>query len=290
MSEEKITVESFLEEASDMKNKIKELEQKLTASSASHTEDIDGVRRHVTKLESSPLAHWDFTHDIDVNKKKVESLEKKYELNKENIPKTIHKYYNKNKDEIDELRNQIQNDSIADLNHYTELKELSERNRLRVDELKDFRHNMAVPRIINLEEVLQEFKDKVLEYIFKSFITPQIWGGEVEEIFKKLDGENLVRDKGGMSDKHAVPLTQINLTDERGLIDSKPSLAGSARQTVFCPICGNEITKIEHVVFHDFKVIVAREDLKKWIWDLKHEMSRAHVIAKIEKYLKEEED
>ncbi len=33
--------------------------------------------------------------------------------------------------------------------------------------------------------------------------------------------ENLVRDRGGMADNHAVPLTQINLTDERKLINSK---------------------------------------------------------------------
>ena len=130
MSEEKLTVEAFLEEASDMKNKIKELEQKLLEFEALYT---------------------------DIDHKRLGALEKKYELNKENIPKTIHKYYNKNKEKIAELRNQIQNNSIVDLNHYTELKELSERNRLRVDELKDFRHNMAVPRITNLEERLPDY-------------------------------------------------------------------------------------------------------------------------------------
>ena len=43
-----------------------------------------------------------------------------------------------------------------------DLKELSERNRLRVDELKDFRHNMAVPRIIDLEKKL----DKHIEHAY----------------------------------------------------------------------------------------------------------------------------
>ena len=96
MSEEKLTVEAFLEEASDMKNKIKELEQRLLTFEALYT---------------------------DIDHKRLGALEKKYELNKENIPKTIHKYYNKNKEKIAELRNQIQNNSIADLNHYTELKD-----------------------------------------------------------------------------------------------------------------------------------------------------------------------
>jgi len=61
-----------------------------------------------------------------------------------------------------------------------ELKELTERNRLRVDELKDFRHNVAMPRIITLEEVLRDFFNALDDY-FESKNTKKF-----QRIFRKL--------------------------------------------------------------------------------------------------------
>lgn len=93
---EKLTVEAFLEEASDMKKRIEKLENDMKEKKL-HA--YYNLKERIEKLEANKH-HWDnfYAWSTDNNGEII------------NI--------NRLKKEISELRNQIQNNAIVDLNHF----------------------------------------------------------------------------------------------------------------------------------------------------------------------------
>jgi len=156
---------------------------------------------------------------------------------------------------ITELRNRIQGYSVSDLNHYEvnkgQIMELKEQIELDIDlRLQQVENWMATE--IPVKKVLRGFFNKVREGVTYNNQEELIEEACVYAL-AKLDG------------------------------------ARSARPTVnyFCPICYNSITKVEHVVFHEFKVIVARENLN-WLFDhLQKNSPKLKWNELIEKYLPE---
>lgn len=144
MSDEKIFSKEWVINALDERDIwIEKLEQKLEASSASHTE-------------------------------KLESLKDQLFLRQSDLAKLMDK-------ELSELRNQIQNNSIVDLNHYTELKEQFGRHRER--------HHLRT-EYITIEEVLREFLDYEIGMQLKDTGEDSMASGYIRKLLKKLDGKD----------------------------------------------------------------------------------------------------
>lgn len=146
-----------------------------------HEMRLDAIANKLSELETEFKTHFEADKDYDRRyNEKIKHLELLYDqLSNWSVGIDLHigelgKRIGHSFESIAELREELVKfqtkypyttafDNSRELN---ELKELTERNRLQVDDLKDFRHHIAMPRIIVIEEVLRELMKALAKYIY----------------------------------------------------------------------------------------------------------------------------
>ena len=187
----------------------------------------------------------DITLSLEGNFKKVEALEKKLETIWEG---DLEKRFLKEIAELKESLKATDGDAQHRINQLYELKELSERNRKQIDELKVFRHHVAMPRIIVLEEVLRVIGNAVMDEL--DFYDEIEKRDKVKKALEKLDSGG---EKESLNERDSVVSDSKYLSHEDDSKLPEPKFMcgncakmfkayhdGQGINTGFCPNCLTE--------------------------------------------------